>query len=70
MDAAVAAANDAQINDSEAKQRYGEKYYALRQQNHFFGTSMAIFGKEKIQNARRGLRFIENALFPSYLKAE
>ena len=55
MDAAVAAANDAQINDSEAKQRYAEKYYALRQQNHFFGTSMAIFGKEKIQNARRGL---------------
>jgi len=37
LDTPEEAGNDAEINDSEAKQRYAdEKYYALKQKPYFF----------------------------------
>ena len=52
MDTPEEAGNDAEINDSEAKQRYAdEKYYALKQKPYFLAI-MTILEKEKIENAR------------------
>ena len=52
MDTPEEAGNDAEINDSEAKQRYADKkYYALKRKTIFLSI-MTIFEKEKIENAR------------------
>ena len=59
MDAPVRAANDAGINDSEAKQQYAAIYYALRKQDHIFEQKGKIFEKENIQNASQRLGHLQ-----------
>ena len=72
VDAPVRAANDAGINDSEAKQQYAAIYYALRQQDHIFEQKKGKYLKKKIfkMQARDWdtCRNIENALFHCCLK--
>ena len=52
LDAPVRAANDAGINDSEAKQQYAAIYYALRKQDHIFEQKGKNIWKRKYSKCK------------------